>query len=74
MKALDDCTMAHLEMVLDDACRSLPHGGDHAIRKKVARRLLCGARKGIMTVDSLAIIARDALDQATKRSEAGRPH
>jgi hypothetical protein len=73
MKALDHRTMVRLDVVLEDACRSLPHGGDHAIRKKIARRLLSSARKGNLTVDGLGIVARDALDRASKRSEARRP-
>ncbi|HEX2365288.1 MAG TPA: hypothetical protein VHJ00_09710 [Bradyrhizobium sp.] len=73
MKALDHRTMVHLDVVLEDACRSLPHGGDHATRKKIAEKLLSSARKGNVTIDGLSTIAREALDQATKRSEAGRP-
>ena len=73
MKALDHRTMVHLDVVLEDACRSLPHGGDHATRKKIAEKLLSSARKGNVTIDGLSTIVREALDQATKRSEAGRP-
>lgn len=29
MKALDGRTMANLDVALEEACRSLPHGGDH---------------------------------------------
>ena len=30
MKRLDDRTRANLDVVLEDVCRTLPHGGDHA--------------------------------------------
>jgi hypothetical protein len=66
MKTLDHRTLAHLDMVLDDVCRSLPHGGDHATRKKVAQKLLSIARKGNVSIDALAPVARDALLDATK--------
>ena len=72
MKALDHHTMVHLDVVLEDACRSLPHGGDHATRKKIAQKLLSSARKGNLTIDGLGIVARDAFDRATKQSEVRR--
>jgi hypothetical protein len=73
MKALDHRTMVHLDVVLERACRSLPHGGDHDTRKKIAQRLLSSARKGNLTIEGLSTIARAALDEATKQSETGRP-
>ena len=47
MKELDHLTLVHLDMVLEDVCRSLPHGGDHMTRKKVAQKLLSRARKAM---------------------------
>ena len=70
MKELDHITLVHLDMVLEDACRSLPHGGDHVIRKKVAQKLLSCARKGNVSVEGLAPVARDALIEATKHMRA----
>jgi hypothetical protein len=40
MNDLDDRTAANLNVVLEDACRVLPHGVDHSFRKKIARKLL----------------------------------
>ena len=73
MKALDHRTMVHLDVVLEHVCRSLPHGGDHDTRKKIAQRLLSSARKGNLTIEGLSTIAQAALDEATKQSETGRP-
>ena len=70
MKTLDHVTLVHLDMVLEDVCRSLPHGGDHLIRKKVAQKLLSSARKGNVSVDELVPVAQDALREATKHSAA----
>jgi hypothetical protein len=44
--------MANLDVVLEEACRSLPHGGDHDFRKTVAARLLAAARKGNTTLQA----------------------
>jgi hypothetical protein len=45
MTKLDDRTMANLDVVLEEVCRSLPHGGDHQLRKRIAERLLDSAIK-----------------------------
>jgi len=66
MKELDHLTLVHLDMVLEDVCRSLPHGGDHFTRKKVAQKLMSSARKGNLTIDSLTPVARDALIEVMK--------
>jgi hypothetical protein len=67
MRTLDRRTLVHLDTVLEDACRSLPHGGDHATRKKIAQKLLSSARKGNVTIGGLTPVAREALLDATKR-------
>ena len=61
MKHLDDRTAANLDVVLEDTCKSLPHGGDHDFRKKVALKLLAAARSGQTTLASLTRVARSAL-------------
>ena len=67
MTQLDDRTAANLEVVLEDACRALPHGGDHLFRKRIARRLLSAARHGQTTLASLGAVARSASVEAMKR-------
>lgn len=61
MNYLDDRTAANLEVILEDACKSLPHGGDHDFRKKVALKLLTAARRGQTTLASLKRAARSAM-------------
>ena len=70
MKELDHLTLVHLDMVLEDVCRSLPHGGDHMTRKKVAQKLMSSARKGNVSIDGLTPVARDALREATRDTRA----
>jgi hypothetical protein len=70
MVTLDDRTRANMEVVLDEACRELPHGGDHNLRKRVAQKLLQSARKGNTTLGDLSSVARTALMEATKKKSA----
>ena len=70
MKDLDDRTAANMDVVLEDACRTLPHGGDHSFRKKIAMKLLSAARLGQTTLASLSAVARTAATQAMKRRSA----
>ena len=67
MKQLDDRTIAHLEMVLDEVCRCLPHGGDHKLRKQVARKLLDSALRGNTAPGVLRDVGLSALADATKQ-------
>lgn len=67
MSELDGRTMTFLDLALEEACRELPHGGDHALRKKVAQKLLQRAREGDNTLSELVTVARIALVQATSR-------
>ena len=61
MNQLDDRTAANLDVVLEDTCKALPHGGDHDFRKKVALKLLSAARRGQTTLASLKRAARSAM-------------
>ena len=52
---------ANMEVVLEEACRSLPHGGDHAVRAFIAQRLTDAVQAGRTTLGELGIVARKAL-------------
>lgn len=68
MAQLDDRTMANLDVVLEEVCRSLPHGGDHGLRKQIAERLLDSAIKGNRTLAGLTEVAKAALAESTQKS------
>lgn len=68
MNQLSNRTMANLDAVLEDACRPLPHGGDHELRKRIAQKLLDSAMAGNTTLGALTEVARVALVDETKRS------
>jgi hypothetical protein len=70
MMNLDDRTRANMDVALEEACRELPHGGDHNLRKKVAQKLLQGARKGNTSLSGLAVVAHTALIEATKQKKS----
>jgi hypothetical protein len=50
-----------MERVLEQTCRSLPHGGEHGLRAFVAHRLREAAFAGKTTLGELGIVARKAL-------------
>jgi hypothetical protein len=68
MKTIDNRTMASLDVALEEACRSLPHGGDHEIRREIAQKLLDCAVQGNKTLSGLTEVARVALAEAIKKS------
>ena len=70
MADLSERTKANMDVALEEACRSLPHGGDHALRKKVAQKLLLSAQEGKTTLGELSAIARTALAELTRRKTA----
>ncbi|MET3997096.1 hypothetical protein ABID65_008776 [Bradyrhizobium sp. S3.9.2] len=67
-ESADDRTMANLDVALEEACRSLPHGGDHEIRREIAQKLLDCAVQGNRTLSRLTEVARAALAEAIKKS------
>jgi hypothetical protein len=70
MSKLDERTKAHMEFALEEACRELPHGGDHDFRKKVAQKLLQSARKGNTALSGLSVVARTAVAEAAKQKKS----
>jgi hypothetical protein len=70
MMTLDDRTRANMDVALEEACRELPHGGDHALRKRVAQKLLQSVRKGNTTLNGLSLVARTALTEASRQQRS----
>lgn len=50
--------IANMEVALDRACKGLVHGGDHEVRRKVARAILECARGGDTTLNGLTVAGR----------------
>jgi hypothetical protein len=60
--------MAKLDFALEEACRSVPHGGDHQLRKQIAQAILDSALKGNTTLKGLIEVAQKALAEANDQS------
>lgn len=61
MPELSERTKANMDVVLEETCRQLPHGGDHDSRRFIAERLIEAAQTGHATLGELGIVARRAL-------------
>jgi hypothetical protein len=72
MRELSERTRIKMDAVLEEACRRLPHGGDHAVRQFVAQRLIAAAQGKHVTRGELGIIARRALAELTEGRPKGR--
>jgi hypothetical protein len=70
MTVLDDRTLANMDVVLEEACRNFPNGGDHETRKYIAQKLKLSARKGNTTLGGLSAVAQSAIQELSKRHSA----
>jgi hypothetical protein len=70
MTKIDERTAANMDVVLEQVCRELPHGGDHERRKRIAQKLLQSARKGNVTLDGLRNVASRALSELSEQKSA----
>jgi hypothetical protein len=70
MRKIDERTAANMEVVLEQVCRCLSHGGDHESRKHIAQRLMQSAKKGNVTLEGLRAVASRALSELSSRKSA----
>jgi hypothetical protein len=70
MTEIKQRTTANMDVVLEEACRSLPHGGDHESRKYVAQKLMETAEKGNVTLQELRPVAGRAFSELSRRKLA----
>jgi hypothetical protein len=70
MTKIDERTVANMDVVLEEAFRGLPHGGDHESRKYVAKKLMQSAKKGAVTLEGLRPVASRALSELSNRKSA----
>lgn len=61
MSEFDERTQANMDVVLDEICGELPHGGDHDSRKPIAEQLMQAARGGKTSLRELTYVGRRAL-------------
>ena len=70
MAKIEERTTANMDVVLEEVCRRLPHGGDHQSRKYVAKKLMQSAKKGNVTLEGLRPVASLAFSDLSKRRSA----
>jgi len=70
MTKIDERTAANMDVVLEEVCSDLPHGGDHESRKHIAQRLMQSAKKGNATLEGLRTVANRALSELSNRKSA----
>ena len=70
MAEFDDRTRANMDVVLEEICREMPHGGDHESRKFIAERLMECVREGRSSLAELNGVARRALLELVNRKSA----
>jgi hypothetical protein len=59
-----------MDVVLEETCSGLPHGGDHESRKFVAKKLMQSVKKGSFTLEGLRSVAGRALLDLSKSKSA----
>jgi hypothetical protein len=59
--------LANMEVVLEEHCKRLPHGGDHEYRKFIAEKLRQCVASGRHTLRDLHDAARRAEDEHKDR-------
>jgi hypothetical protein len=70
MTEIEQRTTAKLDVVLEEVCRCLPHGGDHESRKYVAKKLMQSVKNGTVTLEGLRPVASRAFSELSKRKSA----
>jgi hypothetical protein len=59
--------LANMEVVLDQHCEGLPHGGNHEYRKFIAERLRMAVAEGETTLGELHAVAQKAENEYKNR-------
>jgi hypothetical protein len=70
MSKIDERAAANIDVVREQVCSQLPHGGDHESRKHVAQKLLQSAKKGNVTLDGLRNAASRAFPELSNRKSS----
>ena len=67
MDEFDDRIRANMDLALEEVCREMMHGGDHASRRFIAQRLIECTREGRTSLAELKGVARRALLELVNR-------
>ena len=67
----DRWTLANMDAALDEVCRSVPRGEEHAVRKRIARQIIKCAKGGRTTLSELTAAGQRALIEVAASNNAG---
>jgi hypothetical protein len=67
----DRWTLANMDAALDEVCRSVPRGEEHAVRKRIARQIIKCAKSGRTTLSELTAAGQRALIEIAASNNAG---
>jgi hypothetical protein len=70
LSEFDERTQANMDVVLDEICGELPHGGDHESRKAIAEQLMQAARGGKTGLRELTYVGRRALIEVLSKQRS----
>jgi hypothetical protein len=70
MTKIDERSAANMDVVLEEICSNMPHGGDHETRKYVAKKLMQSVKNGNVTLEGLRSVASRALSELSHRKSA----
>lgn len=57
----DRWTLANMNAALDEVCRKIPRGEEHAVRKRIAKQIIKCAKSGRTTLSELTAAGQHAL-------------
>ena len=67
----DRWTLANMDAALDEVCRNVPRGEEHAVRKRIARQIIKCAKSGRTTLSELTAAGQRALIEIAASNNAG---
>jgi hypothetical protein len=67
----DRWTLANMDAALDEVCRNVPRGEEHAVRKRIARQIIKCAKSGRTTLSELTAAGQRTLIEIAASNNAG---
>ena len=69
----DSWTLANMNAALDRVCEKVPHGEEHAVRKRIAKQIIKCAKSGKTTLSDLTAAGQRALIGIATSRNVPRP-
>jgi len=69
----DSWTLANMNAALDLVCEKIPHGEEHAVRKRIAKQIIRCAKSGKTTLSELTAAGQRALIAIATSRDVAKP-